>query len=91
MSETATIPKLAYAFAKERGVIVLDGDVRPVVIGVRGEADPWALIEARRAVGAPITIDQLPPEAFERRLSEIYSVEGISTDCLLYTSDAADE
>ena len=75
-----TVPKLAYAFAKERGVLVLDGAASPVVIGVRGEADPWALIEARRAVGAPIAIDKMPPDVFERRLSEIYSVDGISSD-----------
>ena len=81
MSETGITSKtrLAYAFAKERGVIVLDADARPVVIGVRDVPDPWALIEARRAVGAPITVDEMPADAFERRLSEIYSVEGIST------------
>ncbi len=82
--------RLAYAFAKERGVIVLDGAVRPVVIGVRGEADPWALIEARRAVDAPIMVDEMPPDAFERRLSEIYSVEGISTDDFELTGDEDD-
>ena len=81
MSEnTTTAPsRLAYAFAKERGVIVLDAEARPIVIGVRDKPDPWSLVEARRAMGAPITVDQMPPDAFERRLSEIYSVEGIST------------
>lgn len=93
MSETATTPsppRLAYAFAKERGMIVLDSEKSPVVIGVRGEPDPWALIEARRVVGAPIKIDKLSPDAFERRLSEIYSVEGISTDDFDLASDDAD-
>lgn len=92
MSETAESPvqRLAYAFAKERGVIILDGEARPVVIGVRGETDPMALIEARRAVNAPITVDHMPQEAFERRLSEIYSVEGIPTDDLDLDGDEGD-
>ncbi|MEO1242366.1 MAG: type II secretion system ATPase GspE [Pseudomonadota bacterium] len=83
-------PRLAYAFAKERGVLILDGAASPVVIGVRGEPDPWALIEARRAVGGPIAIDPMPAEAFERRLSEIYSVEGIRTDDLDLGDDDGD-
>ncbi|MBT8472377.1 MAG: type II secretion system ATPase GspE [Marinicaulis sp.] len=82
--------RLAYAFAKERGILVLDGAVRPVVIGVRGEPDPWALIEARRAVDAPIVIDEMPSDVFERRLSEIYSVEGIQTDDLDLGDDGGD-
>ena len=92
MSETpsASTARLAYAFAKEKGVIVLDGEARPVVVGVRGETDPWALIEARRAVNAPIVVDEMPADAFERRLSEIYSVEGISTDDLDIGGDEND-
>ena len=78
-SRPAPLPetRLTYAFAKERGLIVLDGAARPAVLGGRGEPDPWALIEAQRAVGAPVAVEQMPAEAFERRLSEIYSVSGI--------------
>ena len=66
--------RLSYPFARERGVVVLDADASPIVIGSRGEADPWAVLEARRVVNAPVTVEEMPPEAFERRLSEIYSV-----------------
>lgn len=93
MSETTATQtrRLAYAFAKERGLIVLDGRADPVVLGARGQApDPWAVIEARRAVGAPVSVDLMPADAFERRLSEIYSVEGISTEDLDLNSDDAD-
>ena len=82
--------RLAYAFAKERGILVLNADVRPIVIGARANPDPWALIEARRAVGGPIVVDEMPAEAFERRLSEIYSVEGISTEELDFDGEEAD-
>ena len=94
MSESApSIAKsarLSYAFAKEHGVLVLNADVRPVVIGARGTPDPWAIVEARRAVGAPIVVDKMPKDVFERRLSEVYSVDGISTDDLDFDDDAGD-
>lgn len=82
--------RLTYAFAKERGLIVLDAAARPAVIGARGRPDPWSVIEARRAVNAPIRIDEMPPEAFERRLSEIYSVEGIRADDFSMEGDEGD-
>lgn len=82
MSETSTAGrlKLTYAFAKENGLVVLDADARPARIGARGEPDALALIEVRRVVNAPIAIDMMPPDAFERRLSEIYSAAGIRAD-----------
>lgn len=91
MSESPAAPsRFAYAFAKENGVLVLDDASSPVIIGTRGKADALALFEARRAVGAPIEIDELPADVFERRLSEIYSVEGISTEDIEMTGDDAD-
>ena len=33
--------RLTYAFAKERGLIVLDAAARPAVIGARGRPDPF--------------------------------------------------
>lgn len=79
MSQTAPAPtlKLAYAFAKENGLVVLDAASRPARVGARGTPDPRALLEVRRIVNAPIAIDVMPGDAFERRLSEIYSADGI--------------
>jgi general secretion pathway protein E len=91
MSEAAQANlKLTYAFAKERGLIVLDAAARPVVIGARGAPDPWALVEVRRAVDAPVVVDEMPPDAFERRLSEIYSVDGIRAADFSMEGDDAD-
>lgn len=82
MSETREAPRvrLTYAFAKENGLVVLDAAARPARIGARGAPDPFALLEVRRVVNAPIAVDEMPAEAFERRLSEIYSAAGIRAD-----------
>ena len=92
MSEPSVAPsvKLTYAFAKERGLIVLDAGARPVVIGARGRPDAWAIVEARRVVDQPIVIDEMPADAFERRLSEIYSVDAIRADDFTLAGDEAD-
>ncbi|MCQ8185055.1 type II secretion system ATPase GspE [Parvularcula maris] len=88
MSETASpdtsvpeAPRFAYAFAKERRLILLDAEGEEAVVGRcdSGEGIPvTALIEARRAAGKPVRFETLEQKVFERRLSEIYSVEGLS-------------
>jgi general secretion pathway protein E len=72
--------RLTYAFAKENGLVILDGAASPARIGSRGAPDPRALLEVRRVVNAPIAVDEMPADAFERRLSEIYSADGIRAD-----------
>ncbi|MEM9809643.1 MAG: type II secretion system ATPase GspE [Pseudomonadota bacterium] len=74
-------PRFAYSFAKEHGLLLLDATGDEAVIGMReGEAERalTSLIEARRAAGKPVSFEALSPKVFERRLSEIYSVEGLS-------------
>ncbi len=74
-------PVLSYAFAKEHGVVVLAHADR-VQVGVRAGAKPTALIEARRAIGAPIDVESMSAEAFNRRLSEIYSASSLDSASL---------
>ncbi len=92
MSQTRSAPtlKLAYAFAKENGLVVLDAAARPARVGARGQPDPRALIEVRRIVNAPIALDMMPSDAFERRLSEIYSADGIRADDFDMEGDEGD-
>lgn len=73
--------RFGYGFARDTGLVLLDGEIP--VVGARAgadgtaEADPWALAEAYRASGgAPIEV--LERGIFERRLSEVYSAEGLS-------------
>ena len=67
---------LAYAFAKKHGVVLLEEGDAPRV-GLREGADPMALIEARRALRAPIRVETLARAEFEKRLSEVYAGQGL--------------
>lgn len=74
-----------YAFAKENGLVLMGHDASGrAIVGARCgtgtdvDAGPWALAEAYRAAGGPIGIEGLPPDIFERKLSEIYSAEGLA-------------
>jgi general secretion pathway protein E len=69
---------LAYGFAKKHGIVVLSLGEHAVV-GLREGADPLSLIEARRALGRPLTIEPLGRQAFERRLSEVYAGDGLAS------------
>lgn len=82
--------RFCYAFAKERGLVVLDGDAVPAVVGARGTPEPLAVIEARRVVNKPIVIELMPGEAFERRLSEIYSATGFDAESLAFSEEETD-
>ncbi|ACG77069.1 type II secretion system protein E [Phenylobacterium zucineum HLK1] len=71
------VPRLAYAFAKTHGVLLLDlGET--AVVGLREGADPLALVEARRALRAPLRVEPMGRAEFERRLSEAYAGEGLA-------------
>lgn len=64
--------RLAYAFAREKGVVVLQGGDRPR-LGLRAGADPMSLIEVTRIVGSDFAVEMLDRIAFERALSESYA------------------
>ena len=71
-------PALAYGFAKKHGIVVLSLGDRAVV-GLREGADPASLVEARRALGRPLAVEPLARQAFERKLSEVYAGDGLSS------------
>ena len=75
---TAPALHFPYGFAKRAGLVVLPG-VDSTFVGIREDADPLALIEARRALGRPFSVQTLPRSEFERRLSEVYAGEGLSS------------
>lgn len=77
MSASATAPgsdvSLDYAFARDRGVVLLS-DGAPWRVGMRQGGDPLALVEVRRTLGGPFEVVQLDPVAFDAALSQRYAV-----------------
>ncbi|GAB5455306.1 MAG: type II secretion system ATPase GspE [Henriciella sp.] len=71
---------LSYAFARDKGLVVLEGREDQVRLAVRQGADPFALIEARRVLRRPLTLQSMGPQDFERALTEHYAREGVSGD-----------
>ena len=69
------LPAFAYAFARHQGVLLLgmDGAAARARVGLREDADPIALLEARRSLGVELDVDVLPRADFDRRLSELYA------------------
>jgi len=79
MQDSETDREIAYTFARDKGVVVMP-DVPGPIVGVRNGADPLALIEVRRALGRPISIQPLDATAFEKVLSEAYGGRGLDGD-----------
>ena len=71
-------PMLAYGFAKRNGVVLLSLGERAVV-GVRAGYDPTALVEVRRSVGVPLSVEVMAPPAFDRKFSEVYAGAGLAS------------
>jgi len=70
--------RLSYGFAKEWGIVVMD-DGNPVRVGVRSGASRDAIIEARRVIGAPISVEQLSHSDFDKSLSSAYASSGLAS------------
>lgn len=71
---------LSYAFARDKGVVVLEGQDEQIKLGVRNGADPFSLIEARRVLRRPLKLEQMGAQDFERALTEHYARQGVSGD-----------
>ncbi len=88
---------LNYGFAKDHGIVLVapvDGDLGDEampVLGLRATARPAALIEARRALGRPFSVEILSDSDFERRLSELYAVDGFADGALGDDLDETDD
>ncbi|WP_109261174.1 type II secretion system ATPase GspE [Hyphobacterium indicum] len=63
--------RLAYGFAKSRGILFRGGET-PAFLIKRG-GDRLALLEARRAVGRTWPVEEVDGPQFERALSDIYA------------------
>ncbi len=71
---------LSYAFARDKGLVVLAGHDDGVRLGVRNGVDPFSLIEARRVLRQPLQLQAMEAQEFERALTEHYARDGVSGD-----------
>ena len=82
-------PRFDYAFAKANGVVLLTNDA-PWRVGLRAGADPIALMEARRVLGAPFEIVELTQQAFDEALSQSYAVSSEAARSIAESFDDLD-
>ncbi|MBY0562954.1 MAG: type II secretion system ATPase GspE [Hyphomonadaceae bacterium] len=86
-SSASPAPRLDYAFAKANGVVLLTAEA-PWRVGVRADADPMALMEARRVLGAPFEVIELNAQAFDEALSQRYAVSSEAARSIAESFDA---
>lgn len=70
MSEA--MPSIAYAFARDKGVMVMM-DREPLTLAIRDGVDPHALLEVRRVLGQSFRVERLSAEDFARQLPVAYA------------------
>jgi general secretion pathway protein E len=71
----APAQRLSYAFAKAKGVVLLT-QAAPWRVGLGPGADPMALVEVRRWLGAAFEVVSLSQAQFDEALSQAFSVSG---------------
>jgi general secretion pathway protein E len=77
---TPSPARLAYGFAKSRGIVFRPGEAPAFVL--RRGGDRLALLEARRAVGRAYPVEEVEPAQFDRTLSDIYAFSGADAGSL---------
>jgi general secretion pathway protein E len=85
------VQSLDYAFARTHGVVQLQDGGPPFHVGLRPGADPLVLVEARRALGGALTVENLTAAAFDAALAARYAVssEAARTLAAGFDADAA--
>ncbi|MDB5679183.1 MAG: type secretion system protein GspE [Sphingomonas bacterium] len=74
----AAFVAVPYLFARRFGVVLDMSDGAPSV-SLREGADPKVLLEIRRALGVPFSVETIAPEAFDRLLGDRYAMDGQAT------------
>jgi general secretion pathway protein E len=79
---------LDYGFARTHGVVQLNDGGPPLRVGLRPGADPLVLVEARRALGGPLAVEQLSTAEFDAALAKRYAVSSEAARSLAAGFDA---
>ncbi len=70
------IVNIPYGFARKFGVVLLGKDEGRFSVALRDGSDPRALLEIRRWLAQPLSVETVDAEAFDRLLSERYAMDG---------------
>ena len=89
MTIQSAIDQFTYAFAKDKGVVVLPGRDE-LTVGVRAGADPLVLVEARRALGTAFQLEALDRDAYERTLADVFASGALAGDSVNAAVDSRD-
>ncbi|MEM8799083.1 MAG: type II secretion system ATPase GspE [Pseudomonadota bacterium] len=74
-------PVFSYPFAREHGLILVEC-AETCVLAAKGAPGPQALLEARRVLRRPFTLQPVSERAFEELLGTFYAVEGLGAEDL---------
>ena len=78
-SKSTHIPKdIPFTFAKRHGVLVLEQNDKSARIIQKETAKPYALLELRRCLQIPLTIEQVSEDKFEDLLTKAYETNSQS-------------
>ena len=87
MTVAPAVLQFTYAFAKDKGVVVLPGR-DTLTLGVRAGADPLSLVEARRALGIGFELEALDRDSYERTLADVFASGALAGDSVDAAVDA---
>ena len=85
-----TLPPLSYGFARMHGVIVAEGADGQLVLAHRPGVARDALLEARRAYGAPILPEAMTSDAFSNLVAKTYSQSDLTSSADAAIGDPED-
>jgi general secretion pathway protein E len=87
VTEIAPAVNIPYGFARKFGVVLQNGDDGAVAVALREGADPKALLEIRRFLGAPFAVTHADAPTFDRMLSDRYKMDGAEAAMALGADD----
>ena len=68
--------RIPYAFARKHGLVLAGQSDGRLKVAMREGADPQALVELRRWLARPFSVEHVAPDAFDRLLGDSYAMSG---------------
>ncbi len=82
--------QIPYGFARDHGVMMIGEEDGRIRIALRERADPHMLLEVRRWLAAPFTVEPVDSAQFDKYLAEFYAISG-DADAMARSMDGLDD